>query len=325
MRKAAPGHQYFSIERLFEDVASNLPEDMRGRIHRCRFFGRGVLRRVLIALEASLARGDVTHVTGDIHFATIIGRRRTTVLTIHDLLVYQRCSGLKRWIYRKIWLDLSIDRAQVVTVVSEATRADLLASCRVSPSKVRVVHNCVSPAFVHSPKPFREGCPRLLQVGTKPNKNLERLIDALTGIKCHLRIIGATTARQRELLLDRGIEHSEVAAIDDPQMVDEYRQADIVVFMSLSEGFGLPIVEAQATGRVVVTSNHAPMTEVAGEGAIYANPADPASIRAAVESAIRDPRRREAAIAAGTRNVKRFSAKEIADRYASIYRELGSR
>jgi glycosyltransferase involved in cell wall biosynthesis len=323
LRKPAPGHQYFSIERLFDDVSSNLPADIHAVIRRCRVFGRGVLRRLLIAVESAFIHGDIVHVTGDIHFATILCGKRRTILTIHDLLVYHRCRGaLKRWVYRTIWLNLSTARCAVVTVVSETTRRDLLANCRVDPSKVRVVHNCVSPSFTHCPREFNADCPRILQIGTKPNKNVERVIEAVAGIPCHLRIVGATTEQQRSLLHEMSVAHSEVAAISDEAMVEEYRRADLVVFASLSEGFGLPIVEAQATGRVIVTSDRTPMTEIAGDGALYANPEDAESIKAAIMAAIGDAALRARLIAAGLRNVERFSATKIAGLYAEIYREM---
>jgi glycosyltransferase involved in cell wall biosynthesis len=105
-------------------------------------------------------------------------------------------------------------------------------------------------------------------------------------------------------------------------MVQEYLQADALLFASLAEGFGLPIIEAQATGRLVVTSNIAPMTEVAGEGAIFVDPRDPSSIRRGICLGVEDASIREHAISAGLRNVRRYSASAVAAMYADVYREV---
>ncbi|MCB0583153.1 MAG: glycosyltransferase, partial [Phaeodactylibacter sp.] len=88
------------------------------------------------------------------------------------------------------------------------------------------------------------------------------------------------------------------------------------------EGFGMPILEAQATGRPVITSNICSMPEVAGRGAALVNPYDPAAKRAAIEQIIRNAGYREELIQEGRENVKRFNLEKIAGQYLELYREI---
>jgi len=101
-----------------------------------------------------------------------------------------------------------------------------------------------------------------------------------------------------------------------------YRECDLVVFASSYEGFGLPILEANATGRPVVTSNVCSMPEVAGGAACLVDPFDVASIRAGVNRVLSDPAYRESLIVAGFENAKRFGAARIARAYADVYTNL---
>jgi glycosyltransferase involved in cell wall biosynthesis len=96
----------------------------------------------------------------------------------------------------------------------------------------------------------------------------------------------------------------------------------MLVFPSVYEGFGLPIMEAQLTGRPVLTSNLSPMKEVAGKGAMLTDPYDPQSIRAGIIKIIDDDVFREQMVQDGFENVKRFDPDIVAGQYASLYEEL---
>jgi glycosyltransferase involved in cell wall biosynthesis len=96
----------------------------------------------------------------------------------------------------------------------------------------------------------------------------------------------------------------------------------MVVFASLYEGFGLPILEAQATGRPVITSNFGAMKEAAGEGALFVDPYSVESIRSAILRIKNEPQLREELVRKGRENVARFRPEAIARQYAEIYRSL---
>jgi glycosyltransferase involved in cell wall biosynthesis len=104
--------------------------------------------------------------------------------------------------------------------------------------------------------------------------------------------------------------------------VNEYRNADIVAFCSTYEGFGLPIIEAQAMRTPVVVSNLSPMNAVAGAGAAFVDPYEVASIRAGILKIIDDAEYRDDVVRTGTNNSKRFDSADIALQYADIYRQI---
>lgn len=317
-----PQEADFSIERVFDSVRAALPPDIRARPVVCRFPSRGIFKRVFNAVEAVSRQGDVNHITGDVHYLACFLEKTRTILTIHDLNTAHRLSGWKRRLFVFLWFRLPIRRVSRVTVISNATKSDLLEQVGVGGEKVRVIHDPVSSRFQFSPRKFNTDNPRILVVGTGANKNLIRCIGALSGIPCHLRIIGKADREQAEYLDRHSREYSLVSNLSDDQVAEEYRLCDMLLFPSTFEGFGLPIIEAQATGRPVVTSNILPMIEVAGEAACLVDPFDRESIRDGILKVIGNRAHREALVEKGLRNVRRFRSRAIAEQYAALYREV---
>ncbi|HYC29383.1 MAG TPA: glycosyltransferase, partial [Chitinophagaceae bacterium] len=121
---------------------------------------------------------------------------------------------------------------------------------------------------------------------------------------------------------DNDIEFDYRSGLSDEEMVQAYVQADIIAFASTYEGFGMPILEGQATGRPVITSNISSMPEVAGNAACLVDPFDVTAIRAAFDKVITDDAYREKLIMDGLENVKRFSPQLIADKYLQLYKQM---
>ncbi|MGA2032741.1 MAG: glycosyltransferase family 1 protein [Thermoguttaceae bacterium] len=317
-----PQEDQISVERVFAQVRAALPAMVEPRVAESTFRSRGFWPRLYNAIEAVFRQGDVNHVTGDVHFLDILLAKKKTLLTIHDCVVLERLHGLRWWLFFFFWYWLPARRASIITVISRSAKRELLRYLRCDPAKIRVVHNPCPREFHPAPRPFNEQNPLILQVGTRSNKNLLRLAEALRGIRCRLRIVGRLTDEQIGKLQDCRIDYSAVAEISDDEIADEYRRCDMLVFVSTYEGFGMPIIEAQATGRPVVTSNIFSMPEVAGAAAALADPFDAASIRATVLRVIRNGDYRAALIRRGYENTKRFSPRQIALQYAALYREL---
>lgn len=312
-----------SIEELFATVADALPADwtIRQVCAPCRRATPVALLRNLW-WAGSFRNAEVLHQTGDIHYAVLGMRRARTVLTIHDLRFIEETSGLKRWFFQWLWLELPCRRAAAVTVISDFTRQRLLAACRVRPDKVRVIPNCVAPEFIPLEKPWPVTTPRLLLVGTTPNKNLERVVAACAGLDVSLCLLGRLSEEQTKLLENAGLKFEEHSGLSRAGVVELYQSCDLIGFVSTYEGFGMPILEAQATGRPVLTSNTEPMATVAGEGALLVDPFDEDDIRRGLTRLIGEPALREALVRKGFENVARYSPEAVAGQYAELYRDV---
>lgn len=282
---------------------------------------RGVLRRVGNLFFTARLRADVVHITGDVYYCALAVRRRRVVLTVLDLVSLRRLSGWRRGFVSIFWYRLPVWWAGALTAISSATRDELVASFPRSAGKCVVVYCSVGDEFFDGPstvleRPLR----RVLLVGTGPNKNFDRVVAALSGLPISLRIVGPLSARDVELLRRSGLRFTSATDLSDLEMLREYLGSDVLIFVSIYEGFGLPIAEAQAVGIPVVTASTSSMPEVAGKGALIVDPLDEAAIRAAVEDLLDSPGLIESLIQTGRANVARFRSTVIAYQYAALYR-----
>lgn len=317
-----PQKNNYSVERLFDDIRNVFPSDVQYKVAVSRFPSRGFWKRVYNIIEAAFRQGDVNHITGDVHFLTFLLRKKKTLLTILDLVLVEREKGLRKASFLLIWYWLPIKRSSIVSVISEATKKQLLHYIKCDPRKISVVYVPISEDFRPIPKDFNTDKPVILQVGTLKNKNLLRVAEAIRGIPCHLRIIGELNHNQLSQLRELAIEYSSVFNISDEQILKEYQYCDMLVFVSTYEGFGMPILEAQATGRPVVTSNILSMPEVAGNGAYLVDPYDVVSIREGILKVICDSSYRKELISRGLENVERFRPEKIAMQYVDLYKNI---
>lgn len=312
----------FSVEYIFDDVRSRLSERIDAIKFECRHISQGLWNRILNTIESSQHQGDINHVTGDIHFITLMMKKNKTILTILDCVFMEKNKGLKRWILETFWLTLPVKKSQVITAISEATKQEIIKYTRCDPNKVKVVPVAISDMYKRVPKDFNQTKPILLHVGMAPNKNLIRLIEAIEGLDVHLSIIGKLNDEYISKLKSCNIEYSNVFGISETDMIQKYVECDIMTFVSTYEGFGMPILEGQATGRVVITSNVSSMPDVAGPGAHLVDPFDVSSIRSGILKLINDEKYRSTLIDAGFQNAKRYNPDKIAKMYEDIYINL---
>lgn len=320
-----PAKSMFSIERLFKTLSCSMPPTVTVSRVEVPFVSQGILNRLFNIIYVRLKRSEVNHIVGDIHYVNLLLPRRRTVLTIHDCVSVNRMRGIKKWIFIKLWYSLPIARSAVVTVISESTKNQILELVACREDKIKVVKNCIVGGFYFTPKEFNEVSPTLLHVGTGVNKNLERHIEAIQGINCKLIIVGNLSHDQREILDKYDINFENFVDLSDAQLVEIYIKSDILLFCSTYEGFGLPILEANAVGRPVVTSNVYSMPEVAGDAAFIADPYDVGSIRNGILKIINDRTYRELLIQNGLINASKFNPKVVAREYAAIYEDIVKR
>jgi glycosyltransferase involved in cell wall biosynthesis len=313
----------FSLEKVFEQIARLLPAEKFESSFVKVPYGNSffdILKNILFFKKTA---ADIYHVTGQIHYLTLILPTKKTVLTIHDIGFMQNDRRLHRFIIKKLFLDLPLRRLKYVTTVSETTKKAILDNTDCPPEKIRVIVNPVQEHYLKSDKKkFNKDCPTILQIGITPNKNIPNLIKALDGINCRLRIIGNLTDDLISALENGKINYENAFGLDDSEMRNEFEKADIVSFCSTFEGFGLPIIEAQAMQTPVITSNISPLIEVSNGAAFLANPYDVSNIKEGFLKIINDDDFREQIIKQGLENIKRFEPRFIASLYEKLYLEI---
>ncbi len=314
----------FSIERVFADIRAALPGDIRVRTVVNREFSEGLLPRLRDAFRARQMQGVVNHVLGDVHYLTFFLLRRHTIVTIHDCEMVHRAHGLKRFLLWLFWIRLPVWRAGIVVAISNSVRDDIEKLLGGGCHLIEVIENPVSSNFKLAPLPADNRAVTVLHIGTKANKNLNRLIEAARGTELKLLVIGRLTDEQHSLLEASDLVYENRCDLSDAGIAAAYREATLLAFVSLSEGFGLPILEAQATGRPVLCADRDPMRSVAGDAALLVDPEDILAIRAGLQRLAFDAELRTRLIVAGQANVVRYTASIAARRYAELYYKVAA-
>lgn len=310
----------FSIESYFQLIQAELSHEFEVINKVMPYESSGLLKRLANALYCLFNQGDVNHITGDIHYVAAFLKKSKTILTIHDCGMLYQTSGIKQKILKYFWFTMPVRKAQYITVNSKATREDLCQRVVCDKSKIDVIYICISPEFQSAPKTFNAQSPRILQLGTAQNKNVHRLVPALKGIPCTLVIIGKIDQALKDLIAQNEIQLELYdRRLSNQEVQSEYQKADIVSLVSTLEGFGMPIVEANAVGRVCIAGNNSSMPEIAQEAAHLVDAYSIADIHKGIQKLITDASYREQLIQNGFQNAARFSAASLAQQYAAIY------
>jgi glycosyltransferase involved in cell wall biosynthesis len=319
-RANAPWHH--SIEELFDTIIAALPPSVSPNRYIMKHNSIGLWRRVANAIDAALHQGEVNHITGDVHYIAILMKKRKTLLTIHDLRILQSGGGLRLAVLKFFWFTLPARRVRYITVISEFIKQELIRITEIPAEKILVVYDCISAEIKPVVRDFNSEKPIILQIGTTPNKNLQRVIPALEGLRVELVIIGKLSTEHLSLLEKHKIEYRNLFNIPYEEVLNQYRASDILLFTSLYEGFGLPILEANAIGRPVITGNNTSLPEVAGDAAMIIDAGNIEQIRESVVKLITDAALRSQLIQKGFENVTRFRPTEIGKRFSEIYETL---
>jgi len=257
------------------------------------------------------------------------------VATVHDLAFLRFPDTVQRETLDNLHhhLPRAVVAAAAIIAVSQATAEDLATLLGVSRRRIHVIHEGVDPSFLAAPHPPRTPLPEryLLFVSTlEPRKNILGLLEGFAravagGYEGDLVLVGrwgwkteaaraalaASPARHRIHHLDY-LKREELNAV--------LRAAEALVFPSLLEGFGLPVVEAMAVGVPVITSNVSSLPEVGGDAVLYVDPRDPDDLAAAILRLAGDRQLRERLVAAARSRAAQFRWEEAARATAAVFR-----
>lgn len=324
-RKATSG--YRSIEELFDIVIASFPGGYIKvlEVPEKRVSPRMLYRNIKFAY---VNKGKLNHITGDVHYIAL-ATGRNTVLTIHDAYSLLTGSPFKQFVMKLFWFWLPALIVRRITTISEKSKKELEAIIPFAKNKIRVIPNPYNPKLLQGHQKVDQeyitntAKPIVLHLGTKSNKNLERTIEAMTGLPYKLYIIGKLSDHQADMLSKYQIDFRSYFNLAYSEVATLYHQCHVVCFASLYEGFGMPIIEAQLVGKPVVTSNIDPMPWVAGPGGAHlVDPHNVSEIREGIVKLIEDHSYRNSLVDKGLENVKRFEPSKIAGMYEGVYQEV---
>jgi glycosyltransferase involved in cell wall biosynthesis len=271
-----------------------------------------------------------------------------SVMTIHDLILERhpefRPRGRLEQFYRPV-TRLSMKRADLILTVSATTSDEIRKYYRTGLARVHVTGNAVDPAFRRESHPARSAAVReryglpgrfILTIGAgRPHKNIETLVDAFARLEPELArtlvIAGEVDPRFPDTVASRIDAHGISTRVVRPGMIREadlptvYSLADVFAFPSLTEGFGLPPLEAMACGTPVVAANTPAVSEAVGDAAVTFDPRDATELAACLRRALTDHRLRTSLIRRGVERAQGFTWERVARKTLRAYASLESR
>lgn len=331
------GHELIVVSNQPVDTAQPLPRHVR--VHdRKRFPLRVAWMQMLAGRVLEDVRADVAHFTNGM---IPLGTSAARVVTIHDvsLKLYPEYHPVRRRVINRPLIAVAARVADAVVAVSHSARSDLLKFHSIPAERVSVVHEAAGPGFKRIGDPrlrarirMRYGLPErfLLYVGAiEPRKNLPRLMEAFAaarrqGMVHELVCVGPYGWSSRDLYqrvddlgLRRHVHFTGYVPVDDLPVI--YNLAELFVFPSIYEGFGLPVIEAMACGTPVITANTSSLAEIAAGAAETIDPHDVEALTAAIVTIARDHERRHDLARRGLRRAEEFSWARTAKEMLALY------
>ena len=265
---------------------------------------------------------------------------KRSVSTIHDLTTVRFVNPsknpvvffIKQQVYKAVIL-YAAHKSKVVFTPSNFVKDDLVNYSKINPKKIVVTYEAAD-IINEASRPLKslEGQQFLMYIGRPmPHKNLWRLIeafDSLKGIHPGLKLVLAGQSDKNYSDIERRVKSSGIDDVYFTGYISEgelrwlYENCQAYIFPSLSEGFGLPGLEAMAHGAPVVSSNATCLPEIYGDAAHYFDPKDKQSIVAAINDVLVDQKLRESLITAGREQVKKYSWKRMAEQTLEQYQKV---
>lgn len=258
---------------------------------------------------------------------------RKKILTVHDIIPHLLKEHRGHY-FLNILERKNINKADHIITISQNTKKDLMKYFKIPEEKITVIYNGIDHELFY-PKPERFDFPYILYVGTEePRKNIEIILKVLYELKKEFKSLklikigesGRILYRNKTLHLikELGLENDVIFTnfIKKDDLPYYYSSAIALIFPSLYEGFGLPVLEAMACGCPVITANTSSIPEVIGDVGIMLDPNDVDGFKNAMKEILENQRLREDMIRNGIKRAKEFSWDKTAKMTVQVYKEL---
>lgn len=304
---------------------------------------RIIWEQTVLPYQVKKTAPDVFHSTVNV-LPAFLGKI-SQVVTIHDLafMRFPKTLTKQRYYYQKFFSSLSAHQASQIITVSESTKQDIITFFKVKAEKIHVVYPAIDPFFkklssseeIEHLQSFKEEehitYPFLLFMGTlEPRKNLITLISAYDQLRRenlipqHLVIAGSKGWLYESIFTEvrnRGLaEYIHFPGfVPTEKQIFWYNAADVFVYPSLYEGFGLPVAEALACGVPTITSNVSSLPEIAGDAAVTVDPHDIDSLAQAMLRCVGDSKLRNTLQEAALERARLFSLQHMIEGCVEVY------
>ncbi|KFC20046.1 glycosyltransferase family 4 protein [Chryseobacterium sp. FH1] len=260
------------------------------------------------------------------------------IVTIHDL-IFERFPEYYSWIDRKIhfWkFKKAAVSADKIIAISEQTKQDIIHYLKVTESKIEVVYQGCHASFKEKQSEeilnqikakFQLPEKFILNVGTiEPRKNLLNIVKALKDSKIPLVVVGSKKSKYFKLI-EKEIQKNKIevqflTGVSMEELAGLYKLAEIFIYPSFFEGFGIPVIEALYSGTVVITSNKSCLPEAGGPDSVYINPENVADIKSKINFLWNNEPERKRRAEKGLEFVQKFNDEVIAKDMMKVYENL---
>ncbi len=330
------------VVTYLKNLLKNFPDDGNEYVQiKSGFFSkppkRTVYEQFAIPYIVNHGKFDVFH--NPDHTLPILPIKCKKVITVHDLafIKHPNVFSFQKYLYKRFITPLSIKNADKIIADSENTKKDILDIFNVEPSKVQVIYLGADQFFKPiQDKILKKGIsikygldkPFILSVGTlEPRKNLKRLINSYLALKNdkkidhELIIVGKKGWLYKELMIEtEGVRILENVDSEDLPVI--YNCADIFVYPSIYEGFGLPVLEAMSCGVPVIASNSSSIPEVLGDSGILVDPYNEEELGHSILKVLSDSSLKSDMSKKGVERAKIFSWEKTAIETARLYSNI---
>lgn len=320
IRKKENNHQH-SVERFAEVLKKNHKgKNLNIEIVKCPVVSKGLFRRLYLICWSYFNQGDVNHILGDINYISIFMTKNKTINTFLDCRLLDCFVRTKKFIYKLIWFELPIKNSRIVTFISKFTKLQIEKKLN-----FKVKNSEVIPVPLTDNLLFRVNnnkIKNILIIGTSKHKNVKNMISGIKDLDVNLTIIGELDHKIKSFCKSYKIYYKNLIDIDKNKMRKILAQNDILLMVSKYEGFGMPIIEAQASGLVVITSDIEPMKSVVGKDGLIVNYNNPIEITKKIQKLLKDKDYFLKILNKGKDNSKKYDYKIINDYYHKLYNRI---
>ncbi|WP_027385348.1 glycosyltransferase family 4 protein [Chryseobacterium gregarium] len=335
--KYFPENEYILLNKNRSERGKDILENSNARF--VETSGEMMSRQLKMGKDAQKQDADIFHgLSGELPLKWDNAPIKK-VVTIHDL-IFMRYPQYYSFFDRKIHLwkfRKAADSADKIIAISEQTKKDIIQFLNVPESKIEVIYQGCHQAFKEEqPEEFtlqtkeKFNLPErfILNVGTiEERKNLLNIIKAIKDTEIPLVVVGRKTkyfSKIRQFIqknkMEKQVRFLEGVSMHELAVI--YKSADIFVYPSLFEGFGIPVIEALFSKTVVVTSNTSCLPEAGGPDSVYINPGNEADISAKIQFLWNNESERQRRVDKGFDFVQKFNDEPIAGQLMELYRKF---